>query len=82
MKMDTMVEGNVEIRPKKRGRPFGKVYRDEPYFPRKVARIKNLYLEGENFSDIGREIGMSRAGVLYLFNRWIRPSLKPDQIRA
>lgn len=74
--MDTMTQA-----PKKRGRPFGKVYRDEPYFPRKVDRIHRLYLEGKSFSDIGREIGMSRAGVLYLFNRWIKAKLEPHEIR-
>lgn len=77
-----MTEGNVEVRPKKRGRPFGKVYRTEPYFPRKVDRIEQLYLDGVKFSDIAREFGMSRAGVVYLFNRWIKPRLDGKKTAA
>lgn len=60
---------------KKRGRPFGKIYREQPYFPEKVEIVRDMYLADATFREIGEALNMTRMGAYYLFKRWVEPEL-------
>lgn len=56
---------------KKRGLPPG-ILKEKPLFPEKILRIIKLRDEGMTLQKIGDEFNMTSAGVLHLYNRWVK----------
>lgn len=69
-----MMEASETVE-RKRGRPFGKVYREGPYFHEKVDKIREMYDQKMTFQEMAEALEMTRAGTWYLFKRWVEPTL-------